>query len=363
MCAHILQMSEPHDSGVLLPAAVLLMLTVIAFRLLATSQNHASDTQGTRLYGLDHGRLNITAKPTTMWMNIGFWKDTADFPTACQNLLIETLRHAGLVERVAVGRGTSTVKAASGVNILDLGFGCGDQTCCLAGIWQNAAFRYVGLTLSHVQYVVALKRLAGSTKGGASTIKMHCADAARPEAWSEDIMTDVLSLKSQTQAQNMSGEAKNAPIVAGPTWVLALDTLYHFTPSRLPILSFAARELNASLMAFDLLRSDTTSLRQQLLLSLVFRLSGCPRGALVTEGQYREMLAQAGYDPAQTKIVDVTEHTFQPLSNFMEKQEIDLRLIGLSLGKLKLAQRLFAWFAREHVVKAVIAVAHPKRAS
>lgn len=255
------------------------------------------------------------------------------------------------------------MKAAGGINILDLGFGCGDQTLCLAGIWQNTAFQYVGLTLSHVQYVVALERLTGSTIGRASTIKVHCADAARPETWDEDIMADVLSLKSPTQAQIEAGKAKSAPISIDSTWVLALDTLYHFTPSRLPILSFAARELKASFMAFDLLRSDNTSFRQQLLLSFVFRLSGCPRGALMTEGQYREMLAQAGYDPANINIVDITKHTFQPLSKFMEKQEADLRIIGLSLGKLKFAQRLFAWFARENIVKAVIVVAHSHRAN
>lgn len=224
-------------------------------------------------------------------------KDITDFSTACQNLLIETLKHANLLQPVPDGhdpRGNS-IPATKHINILDLGFGCGDQTLCLADIWHNASLGYVGLTLSQTQHSVARDRLDEARVQNASNIKVHCADAAAPESWTEEIMADVLALSPR----NKTGQTEN--------WVLALDTLYHFSPSRLPILSFAARELKASLMAVE--------------------------------------------------FVDIAKHTFGPLSSFTAKQEAELRMIGLSLGKLRFARRLFAWFDRAEVVRAVIVVA------
>lgn len=258
--------------------------------------------------------------------------------------MIETLRHAKLTQPATDGHESNSSRAAlKDINILDLGSGCGDQTLCLAEIWRNASLRYVGLTLSQTQHSVARDRLEGVSVKNMSTIKIHCADAARPQSWTEEIMADVLELSPL----NKSGQTQN--------WVLGLDTLYHFSPSRLPILSFAARELKASLMAVDYVRANTVSFRQRILLGLAFRLSGCP--PLIPEAQYREMLVKAGYDPSCIEIVDITKHTFGPLSRFMAKQEAELRMIGLSLGKLRFASRLFAWFDQAEVVRAVIVVA------
>lgn len=39
----------------------------------AEPSRDARSKQDQRLYGLEHGRLNMVATPTTMWMNIGFW--------------------------------------------------------------------------------------------------------------------------------------------------------------------------------------------------------------------------------------------------------------------------------------------------
>lgn len=37
------------------------------------SSSTATKRQDNMLYGVEHGKLNIVAKPATMWMNIGFW--------------------------------------------------------------------------------------------------------------------------------------------------------------------------------------------------------------------------------------------------------------------------------------------------
>lgn len=273
--------------------------------------------------------------------------------------MIEVLEQAGLVQRYQDG--IQLAPQVEHTNILDLGFGCGDQTLCLAGIWQGTPLNYVGLTLNQTQYRCANERLAEANIWNAKTMKVHCANAARPETWNKKIMTEILSLKVSTSRDQARGGQDD--VAASLTWVLALDTLYHFTPSRLPVLKFAARELRASLMAFDFLRGDTTSMYQRLLLKLVALLSGCSGSAFMTEDEYRRMLVQAGYG-SDIKIIDVTKDTLEPLSNFLSKQEADLKRIGLSLGKLKAGKWLFTWFARSNVVKAVIVVArYPKAES
>lgn len=284
-------------------------------------------------------------------------KNTKDFPTACQDLLIQVLTQAGLVHRLDDGEGVRPAPGAGTVHILDLGFGCGDQTLCLAGIWQGNPFHYVGLTLNQTQYRCASSRLAEASVCDAALVKLHCANAARPAIWRKETVADILSLRVPRSQDPLLAQGDQGDIPQSDnTWVLALDTLYHFKPSRLPVLSFAAKELRASLMAFDFLRADTASPCQRILLRLVALLGGCPASAFMTENEYCSMLLQAGYD-SNIEILDVTEHAFLPLSEFMSRQEEDLKRIGLSLGKLKAGKWLFTWFAKSNLVRAVIVIA------
>ena len=58
----------------LLGAAATTVLKFMLFRIykyLAPRSNHGHSPD---IYGLDHGRLNITLPPQTMWMNMGYWK-------------------------------------------------------------------------------------------------------------------------------------------------------------------------------------------------------------------------------------------------------------------------------------------------
>lgn len=61
-------------SNDLFPTLLLALATIVVLYLLLMSpRDYAGETRDAGLYGLEHGRLNIVAKPTTMWMNIGFW--------------------------------------------------------------------------------------------------------------------------------------------------------------------------------------------------------------------------------------------------------------------------------------------------
>ena len=78
------------------------------------------------------------------------------------------------------------------------------------------------------------------------------------------------------------------------TWLLALDTMYHFRPSRLPLLQYAHDTLHASFMAFDLVLSEGASWQQRLILRLVCWLTGSPFSNFITEEDYLVMLVNAG---------------------------------------------------------------------
>lgn len=54
-----------------------LLLLPFAKRVRLRNVRPGADARGTddsAVYGLDHGRLNVALPPSTMWMNMGYWK-------------------------------------------------------------------------------------------------------------------------------------------------------------------------------------------------------------------------------------------------------------------------------------------------
>lgn len=73
----------PYTSNVndLLPTYILVLATVVVLYIFMGPGGYgAGRAKRDSLYGLEHGRLNMAARPTTMWMNIGFWFVQETFP-------------------------------------------------------------------------------------------------------------------------------------------------------------------------------------------------------------------------------------------------------------------------------------------
>lgn len=284
---------------------------------------------------------------------------------ACRDLLIEVLVTAGFPSS------WDTAKFPPGQRksrcLIDLGFGCGDQTAFLASAWLkkpderkqegpsvDARFnQYVGVTLDETQCRFAKQNLKeyleemesrnslNELPNGCPTIKLFCADAGKPESWGQELKECVRRAIHET----------------GEHWVLALDTAYHFSPSRWPLIRHACRSLHASFMAFDLCVSPTISWRDKLLLRILTRLMGAPWGNFVTPKEYRHKLVDCGYEDSQIKIKDISGDVFGSLASFMEEQDRKLHTIGLGLGSLNIARLLFQWWARSGAVRGIIVVA------
>ncbi|KAJ6002808.1 hypothetical protein N7451_005355 [Penicillium sp. IBT 35674x] len=324
-------------------------------------------------YGLDHAVLNIQLPPQTMWMNMGYWECQSEFPEACRALLDQVLA-AGLLK-----------SRSQSVRLLDVGCGCGDQSLYLtslqradsiskesaseSGCGSGSAFEatptpsfpqprlqqdhtplidtYIGITLEPTQAALAKSRVQEAQQKALSksSAKIFCADAANPANWPGDLQASVKELS--TTSQHPSTE----------TWLLALDTIYHFRPSRWPIIQFAHDTLHASFMAFDLVLADDASFFQRLLMRIVCWALGAPFGNMDTQEEYRRLLVNVGYEPSQIEMKDISEHVFGGLSAFLGRRIKEAEPFGLKMGKYRGARVVFNWWARTGIIRGYVVVA------
>ncbi|KFY43390.1 hypothetical protein V495_03979 [Pseudogymnoascus sp. VKM F-4514 (FW-929)] len=287
-----------------------------------------------------------------MWMNMGFWKDTEDFPTACRALLEEVLKSAQILQDEVSSSNSSVI------NIIDLGFGCGDQCLYFQNVldnqsqgnidnqWTNSLKSYVGITLEGPHFSIAQERLGIKQSNNSAALEIYCADAGRPTSWTPEIKNAV-SLACQTNDEK--GDHEN--------WLLGLDTLYHFQPSRWPIIEYANKELDASLMAFDLCIDENLSVKQCMILRLMSFFGQSPYANWLTIQEYRERLVLAGYSQEKIEIHDISEHVFTPLAGFLKRREVEVGKYGLSIGRFRYAAGMFSWWGRTGMVRGCIIVA------
>ncbi|OBT75539.1 hypothetical protein VF21_05882 [Pseudogymnoascus sp. 05NY08] len=269
---------------------------------------------------------------------MGFWKNTEDFPTACLALLQEVLKSAQILQDEVSSSNKNIINTLS---IIDLGFGCADQSLYIKNVmdnqkhgksddrWKRHLKSYVGLTLESAHFSIAQERLGLRQSNTDTEFEIYCADAGRPTSWTSDIKK---SVSVATQANNEKGDHEN--------WLLGLDTLIHFQPSRWPVIEYANRELGASLMAYDLCIGENLSVKQRLVLRFMAFFGQSPFANFVTIEEYRERLVMAGYAREKIEIRDISEHVFSPLAGFLRRKEVELQQYGLSIGRFRHAAKM-----------------------
>lgn len=201
---------------------------------------------------------------------------------------------------------------------------------------------YVGVTQDSSQCQYAQERVAEMKNGD---VGLFCADASKPHMWSEQLLTAVQTARARSQE----------------TWLLALDTAYHFAPSRWVLIDHVYKSFGASFMAFDLCLSPRATILQRLSLRVLTTLMGAPWVNFIAPEEYRRKLVGIGYADDDIKIVDISEHVFAPLAQYMEEQDRRLKMLGLGLGSFQAARWLFGWWGRTGIVRGVVVIAKHRR--
>ncbi|EFQ99095.1 hypothetical protein MGYG_02109 [Nannizzia gypsea CBS 118893] len=303
-----------------------------------------------------------------MWMNMGYWEANRNvqLPEACKALLEKVLEAAGLDIKSKEGEerilGDSNTKRRR--VLLDLGFGCGEQTMHLmmnpARSSSPIFDEYIGITLDKVQHGFAQSRLQQKVmqkkQQESSTeipnIALFCADGAQPSTWSEELKQTVFNAFSRDDYNDDMER-----------YVMGLDTLYHFHPSRREIFEHTHSTLHANLLAFDLFLAppNSSGLKRTintLFLRLLTPALGAPFGNFVSSAAYRNMLEKAGYKTENIIIQDITDHVFTGLATFLEKRCQDMAKMGLGgYTKWQVAGWLFRWLSNGGILRAGIIVA------
>ncbi|KAL4877349.1 hypothetical protein BJY04DRAFT_222099 [Aspergillus karnatakaensis] len=304
-------------------------------------------------YGLEQQVLNLDFEAPTMWMNVGFWKDNPhSLPEACQALLEEVLNVAGL----------SSHRTEQRFSVLEVGCGCAEPVRYLRQHFADALDVYIGITLNGCQAAEAVKRIEalGSTShiDKAPVVKygdnhIYCADAANPSSWPESLH-ETLKQVSSLEPINKSSVETHA------LWLLAIDTLYHFAPTRKHILSHACNQLGASLMATDIIIPDSISWTNWLKLRAVFFGLQVPWANILTRDAYVRMLVECGYERDKITMIDITEHCFAGFDSWTRGHMQRWEAMGGSpviTRAVRMMGWVMGWWARARVVREYIIIA------
>ncbi|KAL4912529.1 hypothetical protein BDW62DRAFT_194290 [Aspergillus aurantiobrunneus] len=284
-------------------------------------------------YGLENLWFNADLEPQTMWVNLGYWENATHPSKACANLFRKLLETAG-------------VSAQEHFSIVEVGCGCAETAQVLLKDFPRQCTQWVGLTISPIQVEIANARLQKTQrvegKQGSSPYQIFLADAAKPETWSSEINESIHSLPSP--------------------WLVALDTLVDFRPSRKAILSYARQELGASVAITDHLKKEAANLSalDRVKLWGSFRLLDTPLYQVLTRRQYVDMLVECGYKRDRIQIVPYSEHAYAPYSRFIEQQGQRWQEMGGSKWDymdFSLAGWVTGWWARSGLVEACMIVA------
>ncbi|KAL4901763.1 hypothetical protein BDW74DRAFT_181477 [Aspergillus multicolor] len=306
-------------------------------------------------YGLEHQVLNLDFRPETMWMNVGFWRNNPQsLPEACEALLEELLRAAGLLDH------------DHPFSVLQVGCGCAETARYMRRRFPRTFEAYIGVTLNGCQADYAAKQLAldaeiRDEKKETQENHIYCADAADPASW-PDSLHEILKQRLNTHEERKSLCVQSQPYSRPrprSLWLLALDTLYHFSPLCIPLLTHAS-SLDASLMATDIILADNISLLDRIMLRFVFSSLRVPACNLLTRAEYFRMLGRCGYDEARIEMLDITEHCFEGFDAFTKAHMQRWESMGGSRvisRPVRMMGAVMGWWARRGTVREVIVVA------
>ncbi|KAL4978122.1 hypothetical protein BDW66DRAFT_149549 [Aspergillus desertorum] len=154
----------------------------------------------------------------------------------------------------------------------------------------------------------------GESKQSSTRAQIFCADAADPSSWNFELQSFLPPAPAQGTGEN---------------WLLALNTLHHFSPSRLPLFKYTRSTLRASLTAFDL-RLSTLKSSSRRASSCVFLclFTGTPSTNFLSDEGHTALLVEAGYDASDISFRNVAIEVFAGITGYINSREEVLKGYG-----------------------------------
>jgi hypothetical protein len=255
--------------------------------------------------------LNLPYPPPSSWGNLGDWTQTDDYPTAAKQLATRLGHFAEL---------------RPGMQVCDLGFGCGDQF----RVWQeDFGVGFIrGFNPSQSQYNWAHKQWEEMIKAG--KVKIDCAP-------------HLALLKTHDSFDR----------------ILALDCAYHFS-QREAFLSQAKKHLSREgcLVWTDLLLGDLSCLAR-LKVRLFAKLAHIPFANLQTEIDYKSMWSRTGYN---LELHDISKNVFPGIARYLDiiSQRWCHTLSLPARLRYRITARAARWAAETGGLRYVMLKAQPK---
>ncbi|KAJ3163244.1 hypothetical protein HDU86_002414 [Geranomyces michiganensis] len=293
--------------------------------------NVAASQADSYTYGLEHELLNLR-KPDTLWLNMGYWKETDDFVAACRALADEVFRPLDL---------------KPGARVLDCGIGCGDQDLHLLSLHPTAIVTAV--TSEPQQARIAASRV--SAAGLTASINIYTGDAVDPTTW-----IPVVASSSSPHATPLPFRLATESFDA----LIALDSCYHYSTraswlaTLLPALRTGARFACTDLVLGT--GYATATALDRMLLRTALWYAGAPWVNFHSHDEYaRRLREDAGLEDVVVTVV--SEHVFPRFGEFVARHKASVGGVvdsGLWM-RYEGAARLFGWLWKERLVDFVVA--------
>ncbi|MBM9501535.1 class I SAM-dependent methyltransferase [Leptospira sp. 201903071] len=209
------------------------------------------------------------------WANLGFWKDTEDYPTACKTLALLLGKKADLGPEQEV---------------LDLGFGCGDQLF----VWKK-------------EFSIPLSRLIGINP---SSVQVEFAKNLFQER--KEILPKLICASLEETISSFPKESFDR--------ILCLDSAYFFQ-DRVRFCEEAFRVLKPKgrLVSAELILKDGSfGILDSWFRSFVCRLSGIPPKNRVTPNSLSQILKKTGFETEDFEFLE--ENVFGGFAKFLEEK-------------------------------------------
>lgn len=232
------------------------------------------------------------------------------------------------------------ISAQKSFSIVEVGCACAESALSLFKRFPEQCDGYIGLTLSTLQAHIAADRVRQVQGGENPKYNVFHADAAKPNTWGSGIHSSLKTLERP--------------------WLMAIDCLFHFEPSRKPLFEFAANKLGASFALTDHVKRENLTWLERLKLHFAYGLLDTPLNNVLTRRQYVELLVSCGYEEKNITIIPTTEFVLKPYSNFIQEQ--GQRWQDLGGGKsdymdFRLVGAVSSWLAKSGLVDSCIIVA------